>query len=304
MLPRRSAPVVLGLVVTSLVTMLTGTQLVTQATRPSFQRTRPVELTLGSLGPVRADPPAPAVSSGPASGDPARSTEAGTPPARGDTGPSPGREGTAVRMPRPGGDRDAPVETRAAADRPAAPGGARGGAAEAPEEVMRTLIGHRGLPCAQRARLRFGRLQGRSPGSCRPSGRDPPAPARDPPAPAHEPDRESPSRDPPASAREPDPESPPRDPDPESPPREPDPESPPRERLPRPGIPASGLEDEPLQARSLPEQSPPRTVTPPRAVGPPRGSSRLRRPAAKLAAGGRGGPCHHGRPPTRARAPR
>jgi hypothetical protein len=80
-LPRRSAPVVLGLVVTSLVTMLTATQLVTESLRPSFQGARPVELLLGSLGAVQAEPTAaqrPPARSAPAAGPPAAA-----PPAHG-----------------------------------------------------------------------------------------------------------------------------------------------------------------------------------------------------------------------------
>jgi hypothetical protein len=236
-LPRRSAPVVLGLVVTSLLTMLTGTQLVTEATRPSFQRTGPIELTLGSLDPVRADPPAgPAVRPGGTTGDPAGSTGGGMAAA-----PTP--EATAVRFPSPdeAGDADgAEGGTRAVAGRATA-GRARPAVPDAtgPPDATRTVVGRHGLPCPERPRS--DRLAGRSGGSCRAGGDDP---AGEEPAP---------------------------------PPPTPAPESPLLELLPRrPDAPASDPEDGSSRPGSVPERRRSQSVASPRASGPPRGSSKPR----------------------------
>jgi len=173
-LPRRSAPVVLGLVVTSLVTMLASTQLVTEATRPSFQRTRPIELTLGAPGPVQAGPPAaPEVPSGPP-------THAGGPAGSGDAGPPPGPDLTARRLPAPDGAQEGPAGVATVADRHALPRDAPAGAGSVPGEALRTLIGHRGLPCSARARLRSDRLPGRWSRPCATSGAAPAPPTREP----------------------------------------------------------------------------------------------------------------------------
>jgi len=174
-LPRRSVPIVLGLVVTSLVTMLVGTRLVTEATLPPFQRARPIELTLGSLGPVRANPPAaPAVPPASAPGDPARSTGTGSPPGAA-ADPPRAPDGSTRRQVVPGGAAEAPDSVQAVADRPAA-----GDAPGASKEPVRTLIGHRGLPCTEPGRPRPGPPRWRPPGSCGAPGTGPAPPAREP----------------------------------------------------------------------------------------------------------------------------
>ncbi len=187
-LPRRSAPVVLGLAVTSLVTMLLAGQLVIETTSLSFDSTRdstrPVELTLGSLGPVEADAPAGAATRT-APGPPGRSRAAGGTAGAGSAAP-PATGGRARRLPPPPRGFDATPNVVAVVDRHADRAGKRvARAPEPPKDRIPIVIGHRGLPCSERRRW-----TGRPPGSCprpKPSP-GPPSRRRCPPAPSPSPE--------------------------------------------------------------------------------------------------------------------
>jgi hypothetical protein len=129
-----------------------------------------------------------------------------------------------------------------------------------PPDTMRTVVGRRGLPCPERARPRSGGLAGRSGGSCRAGGDDPPG---------DEPAEDDPAGDDPAED------------DPAPPTRAPAPESPLLKLLPRrpdapasdPEAPASDPEGGPSRPGSPPERHRPQSAASPHASGPPRGSS-------------------------------